>query len=178
MLMNAFSATIWWLTTFQALDLDEPPKSCSTVLVFSSQPSRLDPPATQLNALQTFNGPPQHHASSPSIVTEPSDTRPSTPSINIVHQQPQPPSTYVQPGISPVKSSSQQEMQSGSSQNHNFFQTTTAGTSISRPPPTSQSPGPISSSGRKQRCTMGPRADCLKCRMGVKGHWMHFETLE
>lgn len=26
---------------------------------------------------------------------------------------------------------------------------------------------------RKQKFTMGPRNDCLKCRMGVKGHWMH-----
>ncbi|KAI0928064.1 hypothetical protein AcW2_004197 [Taiwanofungus camphoratus] len=29
--------------------------------------------------------------------------------------------------------------------------------------------------GRKQKFTMGPRADCEKCRMGVKGHWMHFD---
>jgi len=28
---------------------------------------------------------------------------------------------------------------------------------------------------RKQRFTMGPRADCEKCRMGVKGHWMHVD---
>ncbi|KAF9218172.1 hypothetical protein BS17DRAFT_791973 [Gyrodon lividus] len=32
-----------------------------------------------------------------------------------------------------------------------------------------------SSSGRKHRVTMGPRADCTKCKMGVKGHWMHFD---
>ncbi|EED81710.1 predicted protein [Postia placenta Mad-698-R] len=28
---------------------------------------------------------------------------------------------------------------------------------------------------RKQRFTMGPRADCEKCRLGVKGHWMHVD---
>jgi hypothetical protein len=28
---------------------------------------------------------------------------------------------------------------------------------------------------RKQRFTMGPRSDCEKCRLGVKGHWMHFD---
>ncbi|KAL0947062.1 hypothetical protein HGRIS_013203 [Hohenbuehelia grisea] len=28
---------------------------------------------------------------------------------------------------------------------------------------------------RKPKFTMGPRADCEKCRMGVKGHWMHFD---
>ncbi|KAH9930907.1 uncharacterized protein B0H18DRAFT_1116613 [Fomitopsis serialis] len=28
---------------------------------------------------------------------------------------------------------------------------------------------------RRQRFTMGPRADCEKCRLGVKGHWMHFD---
>ncbi|KIJ68932.1 hypothetical protein HYDPIDRAFT_105463 [Hydnomerulius pinastri MD-312] len=31
------------------------------------------------------------------------------------------------------------------------------------------------SSGKKHRVTMGPRADCIKCKMGVKGHWMHFD---
>lgn len=31
------------------------------------------------------------------------------------------------------------------------------------------------SSSRKQRFTMGPRADCEKCRLGVKGHWMHLD---
>ncbi|KDQ59510.1 hypothetical protein JAAARDRAFT_205547 [Jaapia argillacea MUCL 33604] len=36
---------------------------------------------------------------------------------------------------------------------------------ISSPTPTS----------RKQHFTMGPRADCEKCRLGVKGHWMHFD---
>ncbi|EMD34498.1 hypothetical protein CERSUDRAFT_117345 [Gelatoporia subvermispora B] len=30
-------------------------------------------------------------------------------------------------------------------------------------------------SARRQRFTMGPRADCEKCRMGVKGHWMHVD---
>jgi len=28
---------------------------------------------------------------------------------------------------------------------------------------------------RRQRFTMGPRRDCEKCRLGVKGHWMHFD---
>lgn len=31
------------------------------------------------------------------------------------------------------------------------------------------------STHRKQRFTMGPRVDCEKCRLGVKGHWMHFD---
>lgn len=34
---------------------------------------------------------------------------------------------------------------------------------------------PISLNVRKQKFTMGPRGDCEKCRMGVKGHWMHFD---
>ncbi|KAI6039952.1 hypothetical protein EDC04DRAFT_2680366 [Pisolithus marmoratus] len=29
--------------------------------------------------------------------------------------------------------------------------------------------------GRKQRFTMGPRVDCVKCKMGVKGHWVHLD---
>ncbi|KII88990.1 hypothetical protein PLICRDRAFT_40615 [Plicaturopsis crispa FD-325 SS-3] len=28
---------------------------------------------------------------------------------------------------------------------------------------------------RKQRFTMGPRSDCEKCKLGAKGHWMHFD---
>jgi hypothetical protein len=28
---------------------------------------------------------------------------------------------------------------------------------------------------RKPRFTMGPRADCEKCRLGVKGHWAHYD---
>lgn len=42
----------------------------------------------------------------------------------------------------------------------------------------SPSPSPTAASGgggRKQRFTMGPRADCEKCRAGVRGHWMHFD---
>ncbi|EJD52880.1 hypothetical protein AURDEDRAFT_110747 [Auricularia subglabra TFB-10046 SS5] len=52
--------------------------------------------------------------------------------------------------------------------------------------PPSPSPSPMSSihspmpwspapASAKRRVTMGPRADCEKCRMGVKGHWMHFD---
>lgn len=33
----------------------------------------------------------------------------------------------------------------------------------------------IPSAVRKHRVTMGPRADCVKCRTGVRGHWMHFD---
>ncbi|PBK96708.1 hypothetical protein ARMGADRAFT_1010292, partial [Armillaria gallica] len=29
------------------------------------------------------------------------------------------------------------------------------------------------SPSKKQRVTMGPRSDCEKCRLGMKGHWMH-----
>ncbi|KAG0705010.1 hypothetical protein DFH29DRAFT_997063 [Suillus ampliporus] len=166
-----------------ALDLDEPPKSYPTVLVFPSprlqQPFRTHLPTTQLNASQAYISPHQHlsqppvtfaSSESPSIITVPAGARLSAPSINIAHQQ-QPPSIYGQPGISPDVSLNQQELQSRPPQNHNFFQTTSSGV----PPPATGCPGSISSSGRKQRLTMGPRADCLKCRMGVKGHWMHFD---
>ncbi|KAH8102864.1 hypothetical protein BXZ70DRAFT_926908 [Cristinia sonorae] len=37
-------------------------------------------------------------------------------------------------------------------------------------------PLPVSPvAARKQRFTMGPRADCEKCRSGVKGHWVHLD---
>lgn len=28
---------------------------------------------------------------------------------------------------------------------------------------------------RRPKFSMGPRADCEKCRLGVKGHWAHFD---
>lgn len=31
------------------------------------------------------------------------------------------------------------------------------------------------SPSKKQRVTMGPRSDCEKCRLGMKGHWMHLD---
>ncbi|KAI9570414.1 hypothetical protein HD554DRAFT_2081847 [Boletus coccyginus] len=42
-------------------------------------------------------------------------------------------------------------------------------------PRPSKVPDLPTSSGRKHRVTMGPRADCVKCRTGVRGHWMHFD---
>jgi len=35
------------------------------------------------------------------------------------------------------------------------------------------SPSMASQLPRKPRITMGPRTDCEKCRLGIKGHWMH-----
>jgi len=34
---------------------------------------------------------------------------------------------------------------------------------------------PTSPNSRKPKLTIGPRTDCIKCRDGVKGHWMHFD---
>jgi len=153
-----------------ALDPDEPPKSYSSVLVFSPprllQPSRAHSTITQLNASQSCISPPQHLSQ---IIVGPAG-QPLTPSITMAHQQ-QSSSVYVEPGISSDESSNQQ----GPTQSHNVFQTTLSEMPIPPPPPISQSPGPKLTSGRKQRFTMGPRADCLKCRMGEKGHWMHFD---
>lgn len=42
-------------------------------------------------------------------------------------------------------------------------------------PRPSKTPDLPTASGRKHRVTMGPRADCVKCRTGVRGHWMHFD---
>lgn len=158
-----------------ALDPDEPPKSCSSVLVSSppqlQQPSRAQSPTTQLNASHTYTGVPQHLSQ---VAVGPAGRQPLTPSMAMPHQ-PQPSSVYVQPGISSDGSSNQQEVQSEPPQSHDFFQATTSEMPLPPPPPISQSPGPRLTSGRKQRFTMGPRADCLKCRMGEKGHWMHFD---
>lgn len=158
-----------------ALDPDELPKSCSSVLVFSpprlQQPSRAHPTTTQLNASQAYISPPQHLSQ---ITVGPAGGQQLTPSITVAHQQ-QPSSVCVRPGISSNGSSNQQELQLGPTQSHELFQTPSSETLIPPPPPISQSPGPKLISGRKQRFTMGPRADCLKCRMGEKGHWMHFD---
>ncbi|KAI0736668.1 hypothetical protein C8Q72DRAFT_801061 [Fomitopsis betulina] len=37
------------------------------------------------------------------------------------------------------------------------------------------SPNPQQSAPRRQKFTMGPRSDCEKCRLGVKGHWAHYD---
>ncbi|KAJ8597911.1 hypothetical protein M405DRAFT_855201 [Rhizopogon salebrosus TDB-379] len=148
-----------------ALDIDKAAKSCSAVLVSPSPLLQSHPPAQQLIASQTYNIPPQHLIHQP--VTSPSPS-------SIVAE---PAGAYTQHHISPDASSNQQEMQSGPPQNHDLFATISSGTPIPSPPSPliSQYLGQISSSGRKQRFTMGPRADCLKCRTGVKGHWMHFD---
>ncbi|KAF8522123.1 hypothetical protein BU17DRAFT_87223 [Hysterangium stoloniferum] len=39
--------------------------------------------------------------------------------------------------------------------------------------PGAWSPSTTNQLPRKPRITMGPRADCEKCRLGIKGHWMH-----
>ncbi|KAJ7582855.1 hypothetical protein C8J56DRAFT_831822 [Mycena floridula] len=57
-------------------------------------------------------------------------------------------------------------------------------TAATRPSTPCDSPGPMnisptgsflaSPSRGRQRFTMGPRPDCEKCRLGLKGHYMHF----
>lgn len=150
-----------------ALDTDEPAKSCSAVLVSPSPRLQSHPPAQQLITSQTYNIPPQH------LIHLPATSSSSSSSSVVV----EPAGAYAQHHISPDAPSNQQEMQSGPPQNHELFTTISSGTPIPSPPPhlISQYQGQVSSSGRKQRFTMGPRADCLKCRMGVKGHWMHFD---
>lgn len=164
------------ITNHQALD--ESPKSCPAALASSSPRLQVHSPVQQLIASQTNDNiqrpPTFSSSSSPLVATEQADARPSTPSIHILHQQ-QPLSIYAQPHISPGMSSNQQELQLGPPQNHDLFQTLPARTPNLPPRLICQYPGQVSSPGRKQRFTMGPRADCLKCRMNVKGHWMHFD---
>lgn len=163
------------LSTSQPLDLDEHAKSYSAVLMSSSPQLQAHTRAQQSTAPQPYNLSQQPAAflSSSLVVTEPADTRPLTPNIhNVYHHQL--PSIYAQPA--PDVSANQQALQSGAPQNHDPLQTiSSSGTTISSKHMTNQYPGQVSSSGRKQRFTMGPRADCLKCREGVKGHWMHFD---
>ncbi|KAF9009404.1 hypothetical protein BDQ17DRAFT_1421592 [Cyathus striatus] len=51
--------------------------------------------------------------------------------------------------------------------------------SESAPPPnlSPMSTSPLTPGGtaRKHKFTMGPRADCEKCRLGIKGHWVHLD---
>jgi len=63
-------------------------------------------------------------------------------------------------------------------QNVEFTQPTTrpsSPTAMSISQTSSWNANMISTTSRKQRFTMGPRADCEKCLLGVKGHWMHFD---
>lgn len=165
------------LSTSQPFDLDEHAKTYSAVLVSSSPQLQAHSPAQQPTAPQPYNLSQQPAAflSSSSVITEPADARPSTPNIHSVYHH-QPPSIYVQPNVVPDVSSNQQALRSGAPQSHEPLQTiSSSGTLIPSQHLTNQYPGQVSSSGRKQRFTMGPRADCLKCREGIKGHWMHFD---
>jgi hypothetical protein len=42
------------------------------------------------------------------------------------------------------------------------------------PVPSYANLAPSSPRRQQQRFTMGPRADCEKCRLGIKGHWVHY----
>ncbi|KZS98995.1 hypothetical protein SISNIDRAFT_6945 [Sistotremastrum niveocremeum HHB9708] len=46
--------------------------------------------------------------------------------------------------------------------------------SISSPSGSWSAQSPLSPNSKKPRVTMGPRADCPKCKMGTPGHWMHY----
>ena len=155
------------ISTTQALD--EPAKSCPVVMSSLSR-SQAHPPAQRLSA---YDNPQQPAAfpcpPSPPVVTEPTDTRPLTPTIHVFEQQPPPICVqflHIQSAIQPNRP----ESLPGRAENYTLSQTMTPVL-----PPRSTSHGQIPSFGKKQRCTMGPRADCLKCRTGVKGHWMHFD---
>lgn len=54
-------------------------------------------------------------------------------------------------------------------------QTPPSASQVQMTSPMALSPTNSSMINRKQRFTMGPRSDCEKCRLGVKGHWMHFD---
>lgn len=80
-------------------------------------------------------------------------------------QHGQPPTICVlpaTPGQSPLTPHDQ-----ASHQGRTYVNSPTSPMSISSPSSAATS--------RKQRFTMGPRSDCEKCRLGVKGHWMHVD---
>ncbi|KAH7889260.1 hypothetical protein F5I97DRAFT_2052634 [Phlebopus sp. FC_14] len=109
-----------------------------------------------------------------SVLTEPpsSTPPPSSPasSLPVVEMNSHPPAIFLFPATP-----------SDTPSLHNTFVSdpdhdTTAHPSSTQAPtlevPKTEAP---SSSARKHRVTMGPRSDCIKCKMGVKGHWMHFD---
>ncbi|EGO20979.1 hypothetical protein SERLADRAFT_475508, partial [Serpula lacrymans var. lacrymans S7.9] len=94
-----------------------------------------------------------------------------TPSLGSDHHHP--PMIYLHPATPSDTPSLQSSLQFGAESHLHTRQISPISSSMSGTSPTSPQPNSPISSGRKQRFTMGPRADCIKCRTGVKGHWMH-----
>lgn len=112
-------------------------------------------------------GPPHSRSQSP-FPQAPSHLQIPVPAIHIQGATPSPVQMYPQTsfGSSPMPTSV----------SDTTFATQTAQHPTSHFPPMNDAmPPQTNATSRKQRFTMGPRADCELCRMRVKGHYMHFD---
>lgn len=123
------------------------------------------PTSTQYTSRGTYDdhSQTQQHLPSPSLDRLTSGTAQPYPSINVLPPTPEvlfavPTALAVTHPSTPV---SDDPMSASTSMNISPV------SSFSRLCPPSPS--------KKPRLTMGPRADCEKCRLGVKGHWMHLD---
>jgi len=82
---------------------------------------------------------------------------------------PHPPQQYQQPLPSP-SIASQMDPFSAAIDQELFFESQSV-YGHTRPMPGPDAP----THSKRQRFTMGPRADCEKCRLGIKGHSVHFD---
>lgn len=134
-----------------AFRLQIPPSSSGPYSQRHQQPRmhQENPPETR------FLGPPEHFA--------------GTPSSPVPLQAEAGPESYQQ-----QRHQQQQQLQIPSI---HVYTATPSPVSMHHPSPSpTASVSPSSAGGmRRPRFTMGPRADCEKCRLGVRGHWMHFE---
>ncbi|KAH7910655.1 hypothetical protein BJ138DRAFT_1152437 [Hygrophoropsis aurantiaca] len=134
-------------------------------------------PPSQVNPLQTIYRPqlPHLHSAPPEApVQSPLNLFPS-PSASHSHTSITNPSIFVLPAT-PSDISPSHPLP------YHQDQPDVQGQSVSIPPESTSSGTQVpsnftcvSASNRKQRFTMGPRADCLKCKMSVKGHWAHLD---
>jgi hypothetical protein len=95
-------------------------------------------------------------------------------SLPISSRQLHPPTIIIQP--STPDDTVTQPLSTQTPPPHNLQMNLASPTSmLVSPLPWSANTIPLPVTARKQRLTMGPRADCEKCLQGVKGHWMHLD---
>ncbi|KIK95249.1 hypothetical protein PAXRUDRAFT_827208 [Paxillus rubicundulus Ve08.2h10] len=150
------------------------------------QSSRSHLPSIHITTTPSSIYAPQPSPAPFSVLTEPpSSSTASSPSSSLPVTGAHPPDIFLFPATPSDTSSHQRQF--GSSEfehtnvdiqtyNHSQDQIHTRGRieGSSCPGKTTDAPS-SSNTNKKHRVTMGPRADCIKCRMGIKGHWMHFD---
>ncbi|KAI0373325.1 hypothetical protein BV20DRAFT_805681 [Pilatotrama ljubarskyi] len=137
------------------------------------RPSCLSVRAPSPSSSQYFHPPSAGYPSSKATLQAQNPNRLQIPAIQIQAATPSPVQMFTQPLLDspPVASSA-------SNPAFNFEDTTMCSPSTTSSPSAefrAQEQIPTPTGTKRQRFTMGPRADCELCRLRVKGHYMHFD---